>query len=866
MDEQQLSEYLKFVTSLLTCEAGTEKAVYQQYSQLVDETLPKLMVAVAEQLEQADEPEDMSWLRREAEIVTEKIDKWNTLNRQVMELYQQWELSTAIPIGEQALELAEEIFPSPNSNLAASLNNLAGLYKAQGFYDRAEPLYLRALKISETSLGLDHPSVATTLNNLAGLYKAQGFYDRAEPLYLRCLDIRSALFGKTGHPDLVGTLTNLALTYARQQKIAQALPLFQQAIKSENQWLTNVITINDAEQRIKDLEQRQPQLELLLSLTQQYFPNDPQVAIETFNAVLSRKAQAVTAETTFIQALRNHPELAPEIQQFKTCQQEIASLSYAIGDRPALKDRLSELLKQLRNLQKNLARSIPAIDLAQQVIDRQALTELLPDGAFLVEFVRYRPIDFIEQKWQPARYLAFIVERDGAGVTALDCGLAEPLDTAIDKFRRAHADIDFSGQNSGMFDGLRNQSPDATIPQPDLLDLLLPHLPTTGTCYLAPDSHLHILPFHLLETPDGKYLVDRYHLHHLTTARDLYRQKFPTSSNPPLILANPDYDGGTIPTSDVNPKTGTQFSHDVSGEPFDRLPINQILGDSIADRYQVPCYSDIEATVDRLEKLNAPRLLVIATHGFSLPAQQEFIAALSKCPLEEEAKILLDRRNEITPEFRDYWQQQADAGNEWSQQLLIKIDNIGIRPKSTDLLATSTNDPMLRSGIALAGANIWRFQGTQSEQFGKGVAFAHDIAQWDLWGNELALIVTCVSGLGEIKNSEGVFGLRRALSIAGAKYVITSLWNIPTKASVLLMDKFFELYESKARPTPPEALAAAQRYVRNITLGELNESKVGMEVVKELQSDRVRGLRSDATNDCQPLTDPHFWGAWICQG
>ncbi len=179
---------------------------------------------------------------------------------------------------------------------------------------------------------------------------------------------------------------------------------------------------------------------------------------------------------------------------------------------------------------------------------------------------------------------------------------------------------------------------------------------------------------------------------------------------------------------------------------------------------------------------------------------------------------------------------------------------------------------MLRSGIALAGANIWRFQGQEDPQFGKGMVFADDITQWNLWGNELSVLVTCVSGLGVLSNSEGVFGLRRALAIAGAKYVISSLWNIPNKPSVLLMNKFFEIYQSTTKRTPAVALAQAQAYIRNITFGELNSRSIGREIIRELLA--VRALSSLAepigtiisTDDVKPLADPYFWGAWICQG
>lgn len=125
-------------------------------------------------------------------------------------------------------------------------------------------------------------------------------------------------------------------------------------------------------------------------------------------------------------------------------------------------------------------------------------------------------------------------------------------------------------------------------------------------------------------------------------------------------------------------------------------------------------------------------------------------------------------------------------------------------------------------------------------------------------------LMLCYRGMGEVKNSEGVFGLRRALAIAGAKYVITSLWNIPTKPSALLMEEFFRLYQSSIHPAA--ALTAAQKYVRNITLGDLNQSQLGQEVIIELQKDYIRQIPVNAPDDFQPLAHPYFWGAWICQG
>ena len=89
------------------------------------------------------------------------------------EAYQRGDYAGAERWLTAALQKAQE-FGFQDSRLALSLNNLAGLYQAQGRHAEAEHLYQRALTIGEKVLGPDHPSVATRLNNLAALYRAQG--------------------------------------------------------------------------------------------------------------------------------------------------------------------------------------------------------------------------------------------------------------------------------------------------------------------------------------------------------------------------------------------------------------------------------------------------------------------------------------------------------------------------------------------------------------------------------------------------------------------------------------------------------------------------------------------------------------------
>ena len=105
----------------------------------------------------------------------------------------------------------------------------AELYKAQGKYAEATPLYRRSLTILEKALGPEHPNVATSLNGLAALYKAQGNYAEAAPLFQRSLAIREKTLGPE-HPDVAASLHNLAGLHHDQGNYAEAAPLYRRSL------------------------------------------------------------------------------------------------------------------------------------------------------------------------------------------------------------------------------------------------------------------------------------------------------------------------------------------------------------------------------------------------------------------------------------------------------------------------------------------------------------------------------------------------------------------------------------------------------------------------------------------------------------
>ena len=129
--------------------------------------------------------------------------------------------------------------------------------------------------------------------------------------------------------------------------------------------------------------------------------------------------------------------------------------------------------------------------------------------------------------------------------------------------------------------------------------------------------------------------------------------------------------------------------------------------------------------------------------------------------------------------------------------------------------------------------------------------FSHHNLFYLPWGNGDSYAVTL----------QGVYGLRRAFALAGAKTLIATLWEIPVYASVILIERFFdnlERYMGKAA-----ALKEAQMYLQGISVATLDRlpNGAGIKALTELH-----GTNYNLDDAFQPFRHPYFWAAWICQG
>jgi CHAT domain-containing protein len=103
-----------------------------------------------------------------------------------------------------------------------------------------------------------------------------------------------------------------------------------------------------------------------------------------------------------------------------------------------------------------------------------------------------------------------------------------------------------------------------------------------------------------------------------------------------------------------------------------------------------------------------------------------------------------------------------------------------------------TANPLLRSGLALAGVNQ---RLGRADHMDDGVLTALEAAGLDLWGTKLVVLSACDTGVGEVKNGEGVFGLRRALSQAGSETQVMSLWPVSDLGARDLMIEYYKALE-----------------------------------------------------------------------
>ncbi|MCU1265893.1 MAG: tetratricopeptide repeat protein [Acidobacteria bacterium] len=685
---------------------------------------------------------------------------------------------------ERALAIAEKVLEPDNVDKARLLNNLGNLYRARGDYARAEPLLLRALALYEKKFGPENPRVGDTLQNLGIIARQRKDYARAVELYERALVIREKTVGPE-HANVAALQNNIANIYHAERNYAKALELQQRALSIAEKavgpyhgltltLLANIARTHMATGDIASAIQFQTRAEMgqevavaldlvigserqklayiddlaessarTISLNLSFAPNDQGAANLATLVLLQRKGRVLDAMSDSFTALRQRSNPADQklLGQLNSAVERLAKLALSGPGKMAREEyqkQLTSLEEEKERLEAEVSERSAEFRAQSQPVTIAAVQAAIPNNAALIEFATYRPFDpkgvNSDEAFGKPHYVAYVVRHVGAA-QGKDLGDAKAIDEAIGALRQALRDPQRSDAREL-----------ARVVDESVMRPIREWLGDATQLLVSPDGELNLIPFAALVDEQGRFLIQRYSLSYLTSGRDLLRMKIARESKSgPIVLANPSFgETNELPAkanSATSPsKSKTERPSVTTGQDLSQVYFAPLGGTAQEARSIQSLFPDAslligpQATKAALEQTVAPRVLHIATHGFFLG---------------EPATV-----NNLT--------------------------------RSINATPNVTN-PLLRSGLALAGANRHNVGGDDD-----GILTALEASNLNLWGTKLVVLSACDTGVGEVRNGEGVYGLRRAFVIAGAESLVMSLWPISDYSTRVLMTNYYK--------------------------------------------------------------------------
>jgi CHAT domain-containing protein len=412
-------------------------------------------------------------------------------------------------------------------------------------------------------------------------------------------------------------------------------------------------------------------------------------------------------------------------------------------------------------LQSDLYRELP--NLAIETVLIADVAKALPADGVLVEFQKYQLFGIsksLSKQWGSAQYLALVLKPNGS-ITAINLGPAAAIDATIHKGLTSTA----QGYSDApeIWAKLTKQ----------VLQPLEPHLSGSKQWFLSLDGELNRVPFAAIPAPQnsGIPLAEAVQLRLLTTGRELLRlQKPNANSTAALVMANPSYNlQTTAPSAESSlavPAENQRRSAVIDSKQWQQLPATEQEGSQVAALLSSPLLSGTKATTTALLQQQGPKVLHIATHGF-------FVA-----------------------------DQQTKASNPLR----------AIQEDSFQVKGLRQEDPQLRSGLVLAGANQPALDPNDD-----GYLTSAEALNLNLKGTELVVLSACSTGQGDVRTGEGVYGLQRSLTVAGARSTLLSLWKVEDAATAEFMVRYYK--RLKAGEGRSDALAAVQKEFRDGAVG-----------------------------------------------
>ncbi|MCC7027306.1 MAG: CHAT domain-containing protein [Saprospiraceae bacterium] len=731
----------------------------------------------------------------------------------------------ALNLFQEALEIYRSTVGENNFYLAGCLNNIAEIFSKRMQFDQAEDYYLKAKAIFEKTLGKESPDYAMTIDNMANMYFYKQDFKQAEKLYLEAFEIRKNIFGLV-HPEVANSLSNLGNFYTNRNMPLQARPYLTQAkevwekifgkdhpdyVLALNNlichyWLTNqnkelkesLIESNRIEKKLVSRASKHlSEFELSsyikvfsssLDRVFSYCDVSHSLQGECYNNVLFYKGYLLNAAAQISRIAHLDSNLIETFNELKLCNQNLSrELTLPLENRS--KDKIESLEENINIIEKDLARKGRSLEETQKEIGFQDLIHSLKPNEAVIEFVHF---NFIKAEFTDSIiYAALLIRKDLLEPVYIKLFEQKSLDSLL-KFENSRQSEYVNTLYTLTDRGIKDQ----TNSRRNLADILWtplePFLAGINTVYYASTGLLHRINFDAIAINDQETIADSYHLIGFGSTRQLVQQiPFEIKNNDAVLFGGINFEEDTISNNknrmptEINSDKKEHLlisNNDMKLTIWDFLPgtereVNSLQKIMQSARINVNLKKGYEATEESFKNIgtnnkSSPRILHIATHGYFFPDLKESLLASVTSP-----------QNEIVFKTSDH--------------------------------------PMLRSGLIMAGGNA-AWQGKQTLE-GKedGILTAYEISQMNLSNTELVVLSACETGLGDIQGNEGVYGLQRAFKIAGAKYLIMSLWQVPDKQTSLLMTTFYKKW-LEDKMSIPDAFHAAQKQMRENGLDPYN--------------------------------------------
>lgn len=660
------------------------------------------------------------------------------------------EYETAATMFEDLVVLWGETFGPDHQDALKSLNNLGRAYRQLGRFDEAETVVIQALDSRRENLGERHIDTIRSLIDLGAIQLDQGRLEEAEVQLRLALKLAEEEIGEQ-HPYTFEALNQLARVIEAKGELGAAVTLRELGLTRRSTFLDTMLWVTGENAREGYIRLHRPELDDYLALLTRW--DDPSRGKKAIEASLQRKGLLlkITSEIAQISQLSTDPRLALISSTLEDARKELASLTLSgptIETSGRHAEALYELELRVNELQGELGRASVRYRSSIAGVTADSVAQALADNTALVDFLVYRDGD------ESKAIAGVILKQDGdVRYDLIEFPDRDEIELAVLDFRAIIQD-DLADEDEIMESG--QYAYDLVwAPIRETIDDM-------AYVYLVPDGVLNILPFNALMNEDEEYLLQTTDVHILTSGRDLLPNDYELAEGEYVILAGPDYDAnqavGEAALAEAQGRRSAALQLGIRGAGgglrglnFAPLPGAEQEGRIITQQVQSgEADSDVYFGAEAQERVlsqmtETPEILHMATHGFFLEADDTLRKRLLK----------MQRSSEI--------------------QVPPPGDN-----------------PLLRAGLAFAGINSnAQFLG-DIDTVNDGVLTALEVLSLDLSGTRLVVLSACETGLGEIHEGEGVYGLRRSFQEAGVAEVVSSLWEVSDAGTQALMTDFYD--------------------------------------------------------------------------